>query len=111
MEEGRTLWLARGTPRAWLAQGRRIGVSRAPTLFGEAAFSIVSDAANGAISAIVDIPSRNPPEVVRLKLRHPAAARIRSVLVNGKPWTDFDPARETVDLRGQSGRVAVTARY
>jgi hypothetical protein len=111
MEEGGTLWLARGTPRAWLGQGRRIAVSRAPTCFGEAAYTITSDAANGAINAVVDLPSRNPPDDVRLRLRHPAAARIRSVRVDGKPWTDFDPAGEYVDLKGLSGRVTVTALY
>ncbi len=111
MEDGGVLWLARGTPRAWLGQGKRIAVSRAPTCFGEAAFAITSDAANGAISAIVDIPSRNPPNAVRLRLRHPAAARIRSVEVNGKPWTNFDPAGEYIELKGLSGRVTVAARY
>ena len=30
MEDGRNLWLARGTPRAWLEQGKKIGVKNAP---------------------------------------------------------------------------------
>ena len=34
MEEGETLWLARGTPRAWLAQGQRIAVRSAAATIG-----------------------------------------------------------------------------
>jgi hypothetical protein len=111
MEEGDTLWLARATPRAWLEQGKRIAVSSAPTNFGTTAYEIVSNVDSGKITATVELPSRNPPKTVLLRLRHPQAAAIRGVTVNGQPWTDFDPAKELIRLRGLQGRVQVEARY
>ena len=56
METGDSLWLARATPRAWLEQGKRIGVKNAPTYFGTVAYEIVSDVDNGKISATVEMP-------------------------------------------------------
>jgi hypothetical protein len=111
MENGDSLWLARGTPRAWLRQGERIAVSHAPTFFGEVSYSIESDANNRSISAVIDLPIRETPKAVFLRLRHPTGAKITGVLVNGKTWTDFDPAREVIVLKGLFGRVTVTARY
>ena len=46
-----------------------------------------------------------------MRLRHPTAAPIRSVVVNGKPWHDFDPARELVRLTGLDGTVSLEVRY
>jgi len=111
MEDGDSLWLAKGTPRAWLKQGRRIAISHAPTFFGEMGYSIISDVENGLITAVVDLPSREPTQSVFLRLRHPTEAKIRSVRVNGQPWSDFDSARELVVLKGLNGRVTVSANY
>jgi len=86
MEDEDTLWLARATPRAWLDQGQRIVVRRAPSHFGMVSHEILSDVEAGKITATVDLPSRRPPRTVRLRLRHPRAARIRAVEVNGAPW-------------------------
>lgn len=111
MEVGRTLWLARGTPRAWLKQGGRIAVRNAPTHFGMVAYEITSDVDNGGITAKVWMPSRTAPKAVLLRLRHPAAATIRSVTVNGKPWRSFDNAREVIRLEGLTGTVEIRAEY
>jgi hypothetical protein len=110
-EEGRTLWLARATPRAWLEQGKKISVKNSPTHFGTVAYEIVSDVDHGKVNATVDMPSRNPPEGVVLRFRHPKAAPIQGVTVNGKPWTGFDRDKETISLKGLTGTVAVTAKY
>ena len=111
MEEGASLWVARATPRAWLEQGRRMAVRNAPTYFGALAYEIVSDADHGRITAMVEIPSRHPPRSIRLRFRHPKAAPIKSVLVNGKRWTRFEPDQEVIVLTGLKGRVAVVASY
>ena len=111
MEIGETLWLARATPRAWLEQGQKIRVSNAPTHFGTVAYEIVSDADNGKITATVEIPSRKAPRAVLLRFRHPKAAPIKSVTVNGKDWKDFDAAREVVKLHDLKGAVNVAASY
>jgi hypothetical protein len=111
MEIGDALWLARATPRAWLEQGKKISVKNAPTYFGTVAYEIVSDADHGKISATVEMPSRQAPKEVVLRFRHPKAAPMKSVTVNGKPWTEFNKDKETIALKGLAGTVAVTAQY
>jgi hypothetical protein len=111
MEEGQSLWLARGTPRAWLEQGKKISVENAPTHFGTVAYEIVSDVDHGKIAATVEMPFRKAPEKVLLRFRHPKAAPIQSVTVNGKPWSDFNKGKETIALKGLTGAVIVTVQY
>jgi len=111
MEDAGCLWLARAAPRVWLEQGRKISVKNAPTEFGTVGYEVVSNVDHGKIAAIVVMPSRRPPESVLLRLRHPKALPIRSVTLNGKPWTDFDPAKEVVSLHDLNGTVNVESRY
>jgi len=111
MEDDQSLWLARATPRAWLEQGKSIAVKNAPTHFGTLAYEIVSDVDHGTITAAIEIPSRNPPTSVIVRFRHPLSAPIKSVTVNGQPWTRFNQDKETIELTSLSGTVAVTARY
>ena len=111
MEIGDQLWLARATPRAWLQQGKKISVKNAPTCFGDVAYEILSDVDHGKITATVKLPSRNPPGEVRLRLRHPASAPIKSVTVNGKQWNDFDPGKEIVKLHGMKDTAIIDVSY
>ena len=110
-EDGTDLWLAKATPRHWLQQAKRIAVSRAPTYFGEVAYVIISDVEHGRIQATVELPSRKTPHAVLLRLRHPEAAPIKYVTVNGNPWTDFDTNKEVIVLEGLAGKVTVQANY
>jgi len=110
-EMGDTLWLAKATPRPWLEQGKKIAVKNAPTHFGPVAYEIVSDVDNGKISATVEMPARKAPKEVVLRFRHPKTAPIKSVTINGKPWTEFNKDKETITLKGLTGTVAVTAQY
>lgn len=111
MEIGETLWLARATPRVWLEQGKKIAVKDAPTHFGVVAYEIVSDVDNDRIKATVEMPCRKAPKTVLLRFRHPKAAPIESVTVNGKAWTDFDKGKEAIHLEGLGGKLEVTALY
>ena len=111
MEEKQSLWLARGTPRAWLKQGGRICVRNAPTYFGDLAYEVVSDVDKGKISATIEIPARNKPESVMLRLRHPQEKPIKRVLVNEQRWKDFDRTKEFIRLVDVSGSVRVEAYY
>ena len=111
MEDGQSLWVARATPRAWLEQGKNITVKNAPTYFGTLAYEIISDVDNGKITASIEIPGRKPPENVIVRFRHPKALPIKSVTVNGKPWTDFDQKNETVRLHGVANHADVQVLY
>ena len=111
MELGDSLWLARGTPRAWLEQGKSIRVSNAPTCFGPVAYTIRSDVDKGRISATIDMPKRKTLQEVVLRLRHPQAAPIQRVEVNGQSSGEFDPLSETVRLKDVSGQVRILVGY
>jgi hypothetical protein len=111
MEEGPSLWIARGTPRPWLEAGKRISVQNAPTYFGTVSYEIVSDVDHGTITATIEIPSRQPPQTVLVRLRHPRQTPIRSVTVNGKVWNRFNPDKEVIELAGLTGKVVVVAGY
>ena len=111
MEDGQFLWVARATPRAWLEQGKKIAVSSAPTYFGTLAYEIVSDVDNGKIKATVSMPSRGGQKAVLLRFRHPRAAPIKRVTVNGQAWEQFDKDKEVIRLEGLTGAVAVEATY
>lgn len=111
MERGDELWLARATPRDWLAQGRKIAVKNAPTHFGTLACEIVSDVDHGRIAATVELPSRRAPKSVCLRFRHPQAAPIQRVTVNGQNWNGFDKTLEIVRLDGLQGTINVTVQY
>jgi hypothetical protein len=111
MEIRDALWLARATPRAWLEQGKKITVKNAPTYFGTVGYEITSDVDNGKIVATIEMPARKPPKEVVLRFRHPKSAPIKSVTVNGNPWTEFNKDKETITLKGLSGTVTLTTQY
>jgi hypothetical protein len=111
MEDGPALWLARGIPRGWLEQGKRISVKNAPTHFGALAYEIVSDVDHGKIGAVVVMPSRTPPKSVLLRFRHPKELPMKGVTINGKEWKDFDTVKEVVKLHDLKDNVSVEIRY
>lgn len=111
MEMGNEVFLARGTPRPWLADGKKISVQRAPTYFGELGYRIESFARQGRIEAAVEAPRRQAPAAIYLRLRHPEAAPLKRVTVNGLPWKDFDAAKEWIKLPGQAKDSKIVAYY
>ena len=105
------LWLAPFVTRNWLKQGMTINVQNAPTNFGRAGYRIESDVDHGAINAVIDPPTVQPPERIVLRLRHPEEKPIKSVTVNGRPHEDFDPKAETVTVFPGSQRLTVHVQY
>ncbi len=106
------LLLCQAAPRKWLEQGKRIQVQRAPTYFGSIDFTVESAAAQGEIRAEIDTPRRKLPSALFLRLRHPQGKPLRSVRVNGQPWTDFDTAKEWVRIPSPAEQsYSVVAKY
>jgi hypothetical protein len=111
-ELGEGLTLGQATPRAWLADGKRITVAGAPTRFGPVNLRIESAAAAGHITAVVEFTSERRPPVVVVRLRHPEKRPLRAVTVNGVNWDDFDAAKEWVRIPHPGERqFAIVARY
>jgi hypothetical protein len=105
------LFLARGTPRSWLEDGKRISVEGAPTHFGDLSFLIQSFTNQNRIEATVHPPSRRQPEHLYLRLRHPKEVPLKRVLVNGHRWNDFDASKEWISLPVATEQLTVQAYY
>lgn len=109
-EDGDRLRLAAAVPREWMQDGKTIMVKSAPTFFGPVSYTIESHADEGKIAAHV-VLERGHPGKLQIRFRHPSQKPMKSVVVNGKPWQQFDPTGETIDLPGGSGPFDVEARY
>jgi hypothetical protein len=99
-----TLWLAKGTPRSWLDDGKSFSVSNAPTQWGRVEFSVASHLKKGTITAMIQFSSSGGP-LTKLRLRVPEGNKISSVMLNGKPWTQFDAREETITLPSNTGKT------
>lgn len=106
------VWLAKGTPRSWLEEGKTIAVSNAPTRWGSLSFRLRSHLQKGTVEARVAWGSKPPSALVKLRLRVPVGHRISSVTANGKPWDQFNAEAETVTLPSTRKRqVDLTIHY
>lgn len=98
--------------RAWLVEGKRIEVERAPTWFGPVNLRLESAVAAGRLSAQIEFLGARRPRTLLVRLRHPEQKPLRAVTVNGTEWKDFDPAREWVRLPNPAvARHTILARY
>jgi len=100
------LELAYSTPRSWLAAGKRVAVSNAPTSFGPLSYSL--RASSTAVRATVDVPEHSRRLMLRLRL--PRGKRIAAVTLGGRPFRRFDASTSTLDLTGLSGSLDLVAR-
>jgi hypothetical protein len=106
-----TLLLMQAVPRAWMRDGERISVKKAPTWFGDLSYEVESSAASGSIRATLELESREPETCVLLRVRHPEGMPIKQVTVNGKAWQDFDALKEWVKIPKAAGKYEIVASY
>jgi hypothetical protein len=107
-----SLLLCQATPRTWLENGKQIRIERAPTYYGLLNLRLISRAAAGQISAEFELEQRKRPAALLLRLRHPSPQTMKSVLVNGKKWTNFDIAKEWIRIPSPTEtHYEVTAQY
>jgi hypothetical protein len=106
-EEGHTLHLAKGAPRAWFAPGQSFGVRSMATHFGPLTYQVRSD--ETSVSAEIQVPDRRSPETLILHLRRPSGRRIQAVTVNGAPYADWDAEAATVRVAAPSDTLVVHA--
>jgi len=106
LEEGETLRLLAGAPRAWLEAGKRIDVQRAATYFGPVSFTVESRLEEGKIVASVECLGERKPNRIALRLPHPKGAC--AIRVSGGTYL---PEQEAVIIEPFSGRVDVIVEY
>jgi hypothetical protein len=110
-ERGDQLWLAPFVPRHWLRKGAAVRVRNAPTHFGKVSYSLRRSAAEDAIEAVVEPPTRNVPDRLVLRVRHPEGKPIRKATVDDAPHPGFDPVGETITLQRIARPVRLVIRY
>jgi len=110
-EHGDELFVGQAIPRVWLEEGKQIRLERALTHFGETSLTIISQVATGHIVVKFDPPRRNPPQRVRLRLRHPHRRPMRQVWVNGLLHPDFDLAKEVIYLKELTKAIEIRVSY
>ena len=106
MEEGDTLRLLPGIPRAWLEDGKRIAFTDAVSYFGPVSLEVISEVDQGRLIARVTCTTDRKPKALSLRLPHPAGRR--AVRVSGGT---YDPATETVQVEGFTGEAAVGLEF
>jgi hypothetical protein len=106
LEQGRTLRLLAGVPRAYLEEGKTIRVERAASYFGPLSFHVESPAGQNLIRATISCPGPRHPEIVELRLPHPAGRRAQSAAGG-----TYDAASETVRIEPFTGSADITLRF
>lgn len=99
-----TLRLMFATPRRWLADGKSISVSNAPTAFGNVSVEMRSDLAHGKVLAKVACPTHKPVRML-LRARVPDGWQVVSASL-GQAKLPVD-AKGTADISGARGSVSV----
>ncbi|MHB9006190.1 MAG: NPCBM/NEW2 domain-containing protein [Limisphaerales bacterium] len=110
-ERGQDLWLAPLITSNWLADGKTIEVSQAPTRFGTTGYRLRSHVAQGYIEAEIDSPVDAALSHVVLRLRHPEGQSIQRVTVNGRRHRDFDRDQSTIRLKPSKETLRVRAEF
>jgi hypothetical protein len=111
MERGNSLWLAPFVPTQWLEDGKTVDVRDAPTFFGETGFTITSHVNEGFITATIEPPTRQTPEEIVIRLRHPDGKSLSSADVHGAKQFTVDVEDSTVHLTPAKKTISVQARY
>ena len=106
MEEGDTLHLLRGIPRAWLEDGKEISIRNAASYFGPFSLEVKSDLTAGRLTARVTCTTDRRPKTITLRLPHPENRR--AVKVTG---ATYDPATETVRIENFPGQAEVVLEF
>jgi len=99
------LRLLYGVPRAWLADGSKLEISRAPTMFGPISLEVRSKLDEGTVNVHVDPPARGAKKLL-LRAPVPAGFRIETADIDGSKAQLA--GIDTVDLTGRSQPIDVT---
>jgi hypothetical protein len=98
-------------PTSWLDDGKTTSISNAPTRWGRVGFSTKSHLDTGKIEATVELPAGFTAET-RLRLRVAEGRKMRNVLLNDKPWSNFEAEEGTITVpAGMSGKITIVATY
>ena len=108
--DGDALYFGRAIPRAWLTDGKSVGIRAAPTRWGRAGFEM--RVGGHTLEAVVTLPEREVPTATWLSLRIPPGKTLRAVEQDGKTIHAADLHGQAIKLHGSAGQdVRVTAYF
>lgn len=110
MEKGNELWLAGGLPRRWLEEGQRVELINAHTEWGKISYVLRTGKLPKTIEADIQLPANTCSKII-LFVRTPFQKPIRSVIINGKDWQEFDADKEFVVIPQTDKNVHVSISY
>jgi hypothetical protein len=110
-DEGDGLRLAPFLTSNWMKDGMTVGVTHAPTKFGDVSYRIESHVGQGFITARIEPPARRSPAELVIRLRHPDGAQMRKVTVDGVAHEDFDADKEIVGIKHWNRAITIRADY
>lgn len=102
------LTIARGVPRHWLEDGKRVIVKNAPTIFGPLSYTIESHIADDRVDITINPPTRRSPFVILVSLRHPWQKPIRGVEADAELSPTFDGAVVGIQPDTKPMKIVVT---
>jgi hypothetical protein len=111
MDAGDELWLAPGTPKYWLEPGKIIKLYNAATIFGNISYELRNGNSPNTIEGSINLPENISADHVILFVHSPFEKPIKSVLVNGKEWKNWDRNKESIVLPKQSKKIEVVVSY
>lgn len=108
LEEGNTLKLLPGIPRAWLEQGKRICIDGMMSYFGPLFLEVFSDLGNGraTVSFRIDAPASRLPESVCIRIPYPMELKVTDVSAGR-----YCPQDETVTIEGFEGKLELEVKF
>jgi hypothetical protein len=106
LEDGDTLRLLAGVPRAYLQPGATVAVQHAASYYGPLSFTTVVSPDGKEIKVRVDCPGDRRPKIVEIRLPHPQGSRPTAVTGG-----EFQPDGETLRIRNFTGHAEAVVRF
>lgn len=106
LEEGDTLHLFAGVPRAWLKPGAKVGVTRGASTFGPLDIRLEVAADGTAVAVSVTCTSPRRPRTLNIRIPHPDSRAARAATGG-----TYDPVRECIRVAEFSGRAEVRVSF
>jgi len=106
LEDGETLRLLAGVPRAWFEDGKRIEVTNMISYFGPLSFTVESKFGAGRIEIHVTCNSVRKPAGLEIRVPHPAGMKARRV-----EGGTYDPVMEKVTVEDFKGTAEINVFF
>ncbi len=106
LEDGDTLRLLPGVPRAWLKAGAQLAVKNAGSYFGPLTFAVAVSSDGKNVQVTIECPGDRRPRGVELRVPHPQEQKALSV-EGGK----YEATTETVHIVAFDGRAVLRLSY